>query len=87
MCRHCSIRSIMWVCYRIRSPDRAGLSGGGNSAAEEQVRGEIDHEDQEQESDGEVRGSGAEGAMKERISYGEVEILIGSDEAGSDQDW
>jgi hypothetical protein len=51
------------------------------------VRGEIDHEDEKKESDGEVRGSGAVGAMEERIFYGEVEILVGSDEARGDQDW
>src|SRR5271156_3107461 len=60
--------------------------GRSKNAAEEQVRGEIDHKDKKEESDSEVHGSGTVGAMEEGIFYGEIEILVRSDEARGDED-
>ncbi len=76
------IRLLAWICYghRVILPTAAGTGG------EEQVRGEINHEDEEEESDAEMRGSGAVGAMEEGIGDGEIEILVGGDEARGDQD-
>jgi hypothetical protein len=82
--------NVPTVCYTL---DAAGLLPAVvarrrrlKQAAEEYVRREVDHEDEEKVRDGEVRGSGAVGAMQEGIFDGEIEILLGGDEARGDQD-
>src|SRR5579863_1448006 len=71
----CLLPVVGWACEWRRE-----------QAAEEQVRGEIDHEYQEQESDEKVCGSGAVGAMEEGIFDGEIKVLVWGDEARGDQD-
>ena len=57
------------------------MRGRREQPHQKQVRGEIDHEDEEKESDREVRGSESVGTMEEGILDGEVEILIWCDES------
>ena len=57
------------------------MRGRREQPHEKQVRGEIDHEDEEEESDGEVRGSGSVGTMEKGILDGEIEILIWRDKS------
>jgi hypothetical protein len=72
-----SLRDLLRTCFAI---------GRRKQAAEEHVCGEIDYEDEEEESDGEVYGSWTVGAMEEGIGDGEIEILVRSDESRSYQD-
>jgi hypothetical protein len=60
--------------------------GRRKQADEEQVRGEINPEDEKKESDGKVRGSRTVGAMEEGIFHGEIQVLDWGDEARGDQD-
>jgi hypothetical protein len=82
---------VLAVCYTLAGTDLLPVAARfccrrWEQVAEEQVRGEIDCEDEEEESNEEVRGGGAVGAMEEGIFQGEIEILVGDDDARGDED-
>lgn len=82
---------VLAVCYTLAGTDLLLVAARfccrrWEQAAEDQVRGEIDYEDEEEESSEEVRGGRAVGAMEEGIFHGEIEILVGDDDARGDED-